>query len=50
MNKDTTNNQGTIWLTSDGANIEIQTRQDINLDGTGQIGKMDILNMRLLKK
>ena len=27
MNKDTTNNQGTIWLTSDGANIEIQTRQ-----------------------
>ena len=40
-----TNNQGTIWLTSDGANIEIQTRQDINLDGTGQIGKVDILNI-----
>ena len=40
-----TNNQGTIWLTSDGTNIEIQTRQDINLDGTGQIGKVDILNI-----
>lgn len=40
-----TKNQGTIWITSDGINIEIQTRQDINLDGTGQIGKVDILNI-----
>lgn len=40
-----TKNQGTIWLTSDGRDIEIQTRKDINLDGTGQIGKMDILDV-----
>ena len=37
-----TKNQGTIWITSDGINIEIQTKKDINLDGTGQIGQMSI--------
>ena len=40
-----TKKQGTIWLTSDGKSIEIQTRNDINLDGTGQIGKVDIFNI-----
>jgi len=40
-----TKNHGTIWLTSNGKDIEIQTRNDINLDGTGQIGKVDIFNI-----
>lgn len=40
-----TKSQGTIWITSDGTNIEIQTRKEINLDGTGQIGKVDIFNI-----
>ncbi|MCI9177346.1 MAG: MBL fold metallo-hydrolase [Clostridia bacterium] len=40
-----TKNQGTIWITSDGKNIEIQTRKDINLDGTSQIGQMSIYNI-----
>ena len=37
-----TKNQGTIWITSDGKEIKIQRRDDINLDGTGQIGQMSI--------
>lgn len=37
--------QGTIWLTSDGTNIDIQTCNNINLDGTGQIGQMSIYNI-----
>lgn len=40
-----TKNQGTIWITSDGINIEIQTKKDINLDGTGQIGQMSIYDI-----
>ena len=40
-----TKNQGTIWITSDGNNIEIQTRKDINLDGTGQIAEMSIFKV-----
>ena len=40
-----TKKRGTVWLTSDGKSIEIQTRNDINLDGTGQIGKVDIFNI-----
>ena len=38
-------NQGTIWINSDGKSIDIQTRKDINLDGTGQISKVDIFNI-----
>ena len=37
--------QGTIWIISDGENIEVQKRKDINLDGTGQIVKMSIFNI-----
>lgn len=37
-----TKNQGTIWITSDGKEIKIQRRDDINLDGTGQSGQMSI--------
>lgn len=40
-----TKNQGTIWITSDGKNIKIQTRKDINLDGTGQTAQMSIFNV-----
>lgn len=40
-----TKNHGTIWLTSNGKNIEIQTRNDINLDGTGQTANMSIFNI-----
>lgn len=39
-----TKNQGTIWVTSDGKNINIECRKDINLDGTGQIGQKNICN------
>lgn len=38
-------NHGTIWLTSNGKDIEIQTRNDINLDGTGQTAKMSICDI-----
>ena len=37
--------QGTIWIISDGENIEVQKRKDINLDGTRQIVKMSIFNI-----
>ena len=37
-----TKNQGTIWITSDGKEIKIQRRDDINLDGTGQSSQMSI--------
>lgn len=40
-----TRNEGTIWITSDGKDIKIQKRDDINLDGTGQIGQMSIYDI-----
>lgn len=37
-----TKNQGTIWITSNGENINIESREDINLDGTGQLSYRNI--------
>lgn len=37
-----TKNQGTIWVTSDGNNISIECREDINLDGTGRLSFKNI--------
>ena len=37
-----TKNQGTIWVTSDGDNINIECREDINLDGTGRLSFKNI--------
>lgn len=37
-----TKEQGTIWVISDGKTIDIQCREDINLDGTGQLGYKNI--------
>ena len=37
-----TKNQGTIWVTSDGNNISIEWREDINLDGTGRLSFKNI--------
>ena len=37
-----TKNQGTIWVTSDGETINIEGRDDINLDGTGQLSYKNI--------
>lgn len=37
-----TKNQGTIWVTSDGNNISIECRGDINLDGTGRLSFKNI--------
>lgn len=37
-----TKNQGTIWITSDGETISIECREDINLDGTGQLSYRNI--------
>ncbi len=37
-----TKEQGTIWVISDGETIDIKCREDINLDGTGQLGYKNI--------
>lgn len=37
-----TKEQGTIWVISDGETIDIECREDINLDGTGQLGHKNI--------
>ena len=37
-----TKNQGTIWVTSDGNNISIECREDINLDGTSRLSFKNI--------
>lgn len=37
-----TKNQGTIWVTSNGETINIECREDINLDGTGQLSYKNI--------
>lgn len=37
-----TKNQGTIWVTSDGEKINIECREDINLDGTGRLSYKNI--------
>ena len=37
-----TKNQGTIWVTSDGNNISMECREDINLDGTGRLSFKNI--------
>lgn len=37
-----TKNQGTIWITSNGETINIESREDINLDGTGQLSYRNI--------
>ena len=40
-----TKNLGTIWMTSDGNTITIETRQDINLDGANKVGFKSIFNI-----
>lgn len=40
-----TKNLGTIWMTSDGNTITIETRKDINLDGANKVGYKSIFNI-----